>query len=199
MNKLLTAIALSCILSSAVCLAASEPAEIHLWPAPKIVKLDQPEKITERSKDPAKPNRSITFVSDPTITLYRLPSADKPTAAVIICPGGGYGGLAFDKEGNAIAAWLNQLGVAGVVLKYRVPTRPGDSKHLLPLQDAQRALGYVRFHAKDLNIDPARIGIIGFSAGGHLAANLSNHFDTRAYDASRRCRQGSLPSRFRDP
>ena len=182
MKQILIALSLCASLSTVSSIAA-EPAEVPLWPAQRIVKLDQPEKTTERSKDPAKPNRSITFVSDPTITFYPAPAADVPPAAVVICPGGGYGGLAIDKEGYAVAAWLNKLGIAGVVLKYRVPRQARDSKHLLPLQDAQRALGYVRFHAKEMNIDPARIGIIGFSAGGHLAANLSNNFAARAYEA----------------
>lgn len=162
--------------------AEDQPA-IKLWPADRIVQLDKPEKITERSKDPAKPNRSFTFVSEPTIQPFLPAHGAQPTAAVIVCPGGGYGGLAIDKEGYAVAQWLNQQGIAGVVLKYRVPTRKDDAKHLLPLQDVQRAMGLVRLHAKEWNIDPARVGVIGFSAGGHLAANVSNNNETRAYDA----------------
>lgn len=162
--------------------AHAAPVELPLWPAGKIPKYDLPEKVTERSKDPSKPNRSVTNVSEPTIMVYQPASTGSPSAAVVICPGGGYGGLAIDKEGHAVARWLNKLGVAGIVLKYRVPTRPGDGKHLLPLQDAQRALGVVRAHAKEWNLDPQRIGIMGFSAGGHLTANLSNNFEPRAYE-----------------
>jgi len=162
--------------------AYAAPVELPVWPAGKVPKFDQPEKVTERSKDPAKPNRSITQVSEPTIMVYQPASTGAPAAAVVICPGGGYNGLAIDKEGHAVARWLNELGVAGIVLKYRVPKRPGDEKHLLPLQDAQRALGVVRAHAKEWNLDPQRIGIMGFSAGGHLTANLSNNFEPRAYE-----------------
>ena len=100
-----------------------------------------------------------------------------------MCPGGGYSILAMDLEGTEICQWLNSIGVTGVLLKYRVPARPGDSNHKLPLQDAQRALGLVRFHAREWNLDPKRIGVLGFSAGGHLTANLSNHFDPRVYAA----------------
>jgi acetyl esterase/lipase len=122
-------------------------------------------------------------VSKPTITLYR-PSPQKDTgASVVVCPGGGYTILAMDLEGTEICEWFNSIGVTGVLLKYRVPTRPGDDKHLLPLQDAQRALGLVRFHAREWNLDPKRIGVLGFSAGGHLTAYLSTSFDKRAYDA----------------
>ena len=92
----------------------------------------------------------------------------------MICPGGGYNILAYNKEGTEVAEWLNSIGVAGIVLKYRVPARKGRERYEAPLQDAQRALGIVRHRAKEWRIDPARIGILGFSAGGHLAATLSN-------------------------
>ncbi|MGO9201938.1 MAG: alpha/beta hydrolase [Limisphaerales bacterium] len=121
-------------------------------------------------------------VSQPTITLYRPPKEKDAGTAVVVCPGGGYSILAMDLEGTEICEWLNSIGVTGVLLKYRVPTRPGDDKHILPLQDAQRALGLVRFHAKQWNLDPNRIGVLGFSAGGHLTAYLSTHFDKRAYE-----------------
>ena len=121
-------------------------------------------------------------VSKPEITLYR-PSKEKDTGtAVVVCPGGGYSILAMDLEGTEICEWFNSIGVTGVLLKYRVPTRPGDEKHILPLQDAQRALGLVRFHAKEWNLDPKRIGVLGFSAGAHLTAYLSTSFDKRVYE-----------------
>jgi acetyl esterase/lipase len=121
-------------------------------------------------------------VSKPEITVYR-PSKEKDTGtAVVVCPGGGYSILAMDLEGTEICEWFNSIGVTGVLLKYRVPTRPGDDKHVLPLQDAQRALSLVRFHAKDWNLDPKRIGVLGFSAGAHLTASLSTTFDRRAYE-----------------
>jgi acetyl esterase/lipase len=120
-------------------------------------------------------------VSQPAITLYRPPKEKDTGAAVVVCPGGGYAILAMDLEGTEVCEWLNSIGVTGVLLKYRVPARPGDGQHLLPLQDAQRALGLVRFHAQEWNLDPARIGVLGFSAGGHLTAYLSTHYDKRAY------------------
>jgi acetyl esterase/lipase len=128
-----------------------------------------------------KPVIRLTNVSTPTITVYRPPKAKANGTAVLVCPGGGYGILAWDLEGTEICAWLNSIGVTGVLLKYRVPTRPDDHQHLLPLQDAQRALGLVRFHAQDWKLDPQRIGVLGFSAGGHLTARLSNQFEPRVY------------------
>ena len=125
----------------------------------------------------------LTNVSQPTITVYRPSKAKRNGAAVVVCPGGGYHILAMDLEGTEICQWLNSIGVTGVLLKYRVPQRSGDDKHILPLQDAQRALGLVRFHAKEWHLDPQRIGVLGFSAGGHLAANLSNNFEQRSYAA----------------
>src|SRR5262249_60947787 len=101
----------------------------------------------------------------PSITIY-LPPAEKATgAAVVVCPGGGYGHLAVDHEGKQPAEWLNSLGVTAFVLKYRIAPR---YRHPAPLQDAQRALRTVRARAKEWHLDPKRIGIWGFSAGGHL-------------------------------
>lgn len=109
----------------------------------------------------------------PTLTLF-LPPANRATGtAVVVCPGGGYGGLATDHEGVQIAAWLNARGIAAVMLCYRL----APYRHPIPLQDAQRALRTVRARAEEWGIDPARIGIWGFSAGGHLCATLSTHFD----------------------
>ncbi len=112
------------------------------------------------------------------ITVYR-PTQPNGTA-IVICPGGGYGGLAVQPEGHGIAAWLNRHGVTGVVLEYRMPA----GRHAVPLLDAQRAIRTVRAHAKAWNIDPARIGIIGFSAGGHLASTAATHFDAGQAEAT---------------
>jgi len=121
-------------------------------------------------------------VSQPSITIY-APPVDKNTgAAVLVCPGGGYNILAFDLEGTEVCEWLNSIGVTGVLLKYRVPKRPGDEKHLLPLADAQRAMRLIRSRATEWKINPQRIGVLGFSAGGHLTANLSNNYDEKTYD-----------------
>ncbi len=111
----------------------------------------------------------------PTLTIC-LPDGDKANgAAVIICPGGGYGGLALDHEGQQIAAWFNARGVAAFILEYR--HRGKGYGHPAPLDDAQRALRTVRSRAAEFKVDPARIGIMGFSAGGHLASTAGTHFD----------------------
>lgn len=117
------------------------------------------------------------------LTVF-LPPREKSTGtAVLICPGGGYAALAFDHEGNAIARWLNDNGIAGIILKYRLPSdRIMQDKSVGPLQDAQEAMRIIRRNAKEWNIDPAKIGVIGFSAGGHLASTLSTHFAEKVYD-----------------
>ena len=119
----------------------------------------------------------ITNVSEPTITVYPAPDEVATGAAVVVCPGGGYNILAYDLEGDEVCEWLNNLGVTAVLLKYRVPRREGRAKHEAPLQDVQRAIGYVRTHAEEMNLDPQRIGVMGFSAGGHLSAMASNNFE----------------------
>lgn len=111
--------------------------------------------------------------ADVPVFVY-LPELVKATkAAIVICPGGGYGGLVMEGEGHGIARWLNSHGIAGIVLKYRLPR----GNHHLPLADAQRAIRVVRSHAADWNIDPKKVGIIGFSAGGHLASTSATHFN----------------------
>jgi len=117
----------------------------------------------------------------PTLTIY-LPPKDKATgAAVVICPGGGYGGLAMDHEGHQVAQWLNSFGVAGFILKYR-HRRMGYGPPA-PLLDAQRAIRTVRARATEWGVKPDRIGILGFSAGGHLASTAGTHFDKGDPDA----------------
>lgn len=113
-------------------------------------------------------------VDIPTLTLYRAP-ADKATGAmVVVCPGGGYGSLASDHEGDQPARWLNSLGITAGVVRYRIAPR---YHHPAPLQDAQRAIRFSRARAKDWGIDPNRVGIMGYSAGGHLASSVGTHFD----------------------
>jgi acetyl esterase/lipase len=127
----------------------------------------------------------LTNVTNPTITVFR-PSKDRNTgAAMIVCPGGGYWNLAWDLEGEEVAAWLASAGITGIVLKYRVPRRPGQPEPLPapgPVLDAQRAISLVRSRATDWRIDPNRIGIGGFSAGGHLALTAATNFDKRSYE-----------------
>ncbi len=117
----------------------------------------------------------------PTLTVF-LPETNKANgAAFVVCPGGGYGGLAAH-EGEGYAHWLNQLGITAFVLKYRLGS--DGYRHPRMLQDAARAVRMVRFHASDWSLDPTRIGIIGSSAGGHLASTLLTHFDAGAADAA---------------
>jgi len=119
----------------------------------------------------------------PSLTIY-LPAKEKATgAAVVICPGGGYGHLAMDHEGHQIAQWLNSFGVAGFILQYRHSRSGTGYGHPAPLQDAQRAVRMVRSRAKEWKVDPTRIGILGFSAGGHLASSAGTHFQNRYNDA----------------
>lgn len=137
-----------------------------------------------------KPIILVERVSLPTMTIYS-PKGKNTGAAVIVFPGGGYKCLAIDLEGSEICEWLASIGITGILLKYRVPDSGPywDSQckcHKDPiapmaLEDAQRTLGLVRFHAVDWHIDPHKIGVIGFSAGGHLVADISNHFKKRVY------------------
>jgi acetyl esterase/lipase len=164
-----------------LCGRASADEPILLWPG-----LAPGEKADGAATvDPPREGDStirVTNVTQPEITVYR-PAAEKDTgAAVVICPGGGYARLAYNKEGTEVAEWLNTIGVTGVVLKYRCPVRNGRSRHEAPLQDVQRALGIVRSRASEWKLDSKRIGVLGFSAGGHLAACASNNFDKRTYD-----------------
>src|SRR5216117_2749277 len=155
--------------------AAEEPLVLPVWPGavPGDYGTIGPERVRAPSEAPTKNAKWITNVTKPTVTAFR-PAEDKNTgAAILICPGGGYWNLAWDLEGEEVAAWLNTVGVTGFVLKYRVPRRPGQPEPLPapgPLLDAQR------------EVDSNRIGILGFSAGGHLAVATATHFDQRAYE-----------------
>jgi acetyl esterase/lipase len=133
-----------------------------------------------------KPTKWLTNVTKPTLTLYPAPNEKNTGVAMLICPGGGYHNLGWDVEGEEVAAWLNSIGMTGIIVKYRCPRRPGDVKGeppLGPLMDAQRAISIVRSKAAEWNIDPKKIGIVGFSAGGHLAGATATNFEKRAYDA----------------
>lgn len=126
----------------------------------------------------------IGKVTDPTITVYLPENCPENTPAVLICPGGGYARLAMDHEGTEVAEWLNSIGIAGIVLKYRLPSDDiMKDKKTGPLQDAQRAMRIIRKNAGKWNIDASKIGVMGFSAGGHLAATLTTQYDKKVYDA----------------
>lgn len=163
--------------------SAAEPLPpIPLWP--KDVPGEKGDIGPEREL-PQKPGDTVirtTDVTQPTLTIYR-PAADKDTGtAVVICPGGGYNILAWNLEGTEVAEWLNSIGVTGIVLKYRVPARKGLERYTASLQDAQRALGLVRHRAAEWGLAKDRIGVLGFSAGGHLSAALSNQYEKRTYE-----------------
>lgn len=116
----------------------------------------------------------VTNVSVPELSIYLPDKSNNTGMAVLICPGGGYAGLAINHEGTDVAKWLNKQGIAGVILKYRMPNKHKE----IPLDDAQEAMKYIRKNAKELGINPNKVGVAGFSAGGHLAATLSTHFTT---------------------
>lgn len=156
--------------------AADAPSK--LWPgrAPGETKELPVERDTTQATDGLIAGRRLIRlgnVSEPTFEVFRAPEATRNGAAVLVCPGGGYHILAMDLEGTEVCQWLNSIGVTGVLLKYRVPRREGLEKHAAPLQDAQRAMGIVRRRAAEWGIDAKRVGVLGFSAGGHLAAALS--------------------------
>ncbi len=155
---------------------------IPLWPAEAPGEKGD---IGEEAEQPARGDNitRIGNVTKPTLTIFPATGANKSDAAVLIFPGGGYNILAWNLEGTEIAEWFNKIGVTAVVVKYRVPARKGQERYAAPLQDAQRAVGMVRERAEELGIDPKKIGVLGFSAGGHLAATLSNNYDTRTYEA----------------
>jgi acetyl esterase/lipase len=167
--------------------AANEPIMVlPLWPgiAPGDKETLPQEADTTKTNDNLVANKRLIRlgnVSKPTISIYQ-PTAVKPSgSAVVVCPGGAYQILAMDLEGTEVCEWLNTIGVTAVLLKYRVPSRSGLEKHTAALQDAQRAIGMVRQHAGDWGIDKQKIGILGFSAGGHLAAAASNRWKFRSY------------------
>jgi acetyl esterase/lipase len=174
------------VLGAAQLHADPSPPAIKLWPdtAPG-EKGDIGEEKDMTKPTDGKPGGKVIIrlgnVSQPTITIYAPPADKANGTAVVVCPGGGYSILALDLEGSEICEWLNSLGVTGVLLKYRVPKRAGLEKHVAPLQDVQRAIGLVRSRAAEWHLDPTRIGVLGFSAGGHLAAAASNNYDARIY------------------
>ena len=191
MRKVLLVLAVVAICST---LFAQKPAwqpspgnvTLSIWPhgAPGTQANSAGEIDTTTAKDhlvAGKPVIRLGNVSKPTLTVY-TPKGSNTGAAVVVFPGGGYHILAIDLEGTEVCDWLNSIGVTCVLLKYRVPDSGPYPKSSAALQDAQRALGIVRAHADSWHIDPHRIGVLGFSAGGHLAAALSTRFDQRLYD-----------------
>ena len=166
---------------------AAAPLTLDLWPGippgDEGLKLD-PEHDRFKEGDKLIAGRKIiklANVSTPQITIHRPPQDRDNGAAVIICPGGGYHILAYDLEGTEVAEWLNGIGVTGIVLKYRVPARSKEKRWLAAVQDAQRAVSMARANAKAWGIDPQRIGMLGFSAGGHMTGQAGLLHSQRQY------------------
>jgi acetyl esterase/lipase len=167
--------------------------QVPIWPgaAPDAQRAAGPEVATTRTKDHFVGGRPWTYISNvllPTMTVYS-PIGKNTGAALVVFPGGGYQILAIDLEGTEVCDWLTSKGITCVLLKYRVPgsglfPRSGAyPKSPMALEDAQRTIGLVRFHAAEWGIDPHKIGVLGFSAGGHLVAAISTHFKKRLYPA----------------
>ncbi len=189
------AAALALVLAAVVSPAAGaeSPQVVELWPGqpPEQTANLGPERVVMSPKldrkqvEVTESTRMLTGVTRPSITICR-PAKDHATdTAIIICPGGGYWNLYWQLEGEEVAAWLNSLGVTGIILKYRVPRHPDEPKAepaRRPLQDSQRAVSLVRSKAKEWGLNPQRIGIMGFSAGGHLAVATATRFETRTYE-----------------
>jgi acetyl esterase/lipase len=173
-------------------LGADPPLIVEVWPdkAPEesayigAERTRMSPKLDRKQVEVTEQTRLITDVTKPTLTIYR-PVKEKDTGtAILICPGGGYWDLYWQLEGEEVAGWLNSIGVTGIILKYRVPRHPDEPKGepaRRPLQDAQRAVSLVRSKAKEWGVNPQRIGIVGFSAGGHLAIATATSFEKRTY------------------
>ena len=171
-RRLLGAFLFSCLVASA------DPVVVRLWPgeAPGSEGIDEEEIWIERGKGFV--DRSVANVHEPTLTLYP-PLREKATGtAIIVCPGGGFQHLAIDKEGHDVAKWLSSIGVAGLVLKYRLPRTKGHNyTRETALDDARQALRVARRRAEEWAIDPRRIGMMSFSAGGVLTTIAGTQFD----------------------
>lgn len=166
---------------------AAEPESIPLFPkgVPGGKRDLGPEKDMTTAKDHFTAGRRVTRignVTEPSLRFYPAPASANSGAAVLVFPGGGYNILAYDLEGTEVCDWLNTIAVNCVLVKYRVPEPKNVPRYEGPLQDAQRAVGYVRSRAAEWHLDPNKIGVLGFSAGGHLSALISNEFGKRSYE-----------------
>jgi len=191
MRPLLVVALMACLSIANQAKAAGPPIVIDVWPGhvPDETGSIGPErwrmspKLDRTQVEVTEPTRMLTDVSKPTLTIFR-PTQKNTGTAMLICPGGGYWDLYWQLEGEEVAAWLNSNGVTGIILKYRVPRRldePKGEPARRPLQDAQRAISLVRSKAGEWAVQPDRIGIVGFSAGGHLAIATAASFDKRSY------------------
>lgn len=182
-------------LFAAACALAADPTVVRLFPNGAPNNWTPPpggEKSEERGKDGVV-DRSLSNITDPIITIFQPPVTKRTGASILIAPGGGYSHLAYDKEGLDIAKWLNTFGITGIVLKYRMPEMPkdaaarrnamfGDAKESakavhVAVEDAKQAMKLIRENARAWNLDKDRVGMMGFSAGGHLAALMGMETD----------------------
>lgn len=163
------------LFATATFVSAASPA-LDVWPEGKMPGKGAKEAEAEVPRKDG--FHRITNVSRPTLTLHAVTGSSALAPVIIVCPGGGYSYTVIDKEGTEIAAWLNSKGIAALVLKYRTPNNREGA-----LQDVQRSISITRAKAAEWKIDPKRIGVIGFSAGGNLAAKASNRFEERSYPA----------------
>jgi len=159
--------------------------EIKLWPngLPSGSVVVDPERVKElRAKEALHKRGHKLYVDSPTLTVYPVAEEDSNGCAVVICPGGGYNALAWKHEGLDLAEWFNSIGVTAFVLKYRVPRRVPDKIHWEPMQDVQRAIRLVRQNDTKYGIDSNRVGVLGFSAGGHLTVMAGVQYETKCYE-----------------
>ncbi len=181
------ALVLNAPAQSAVWPVSADHVTIPVWPgvAPGAPANLPPEANVTGPTDGIVGGRAVIRLGNvvtPTLTLFK-PKGKANGAAVVVFPGGGYRRLSIDMEGTEVCDWLNSFGVTCVLLKYRVPDSGPYPKFSAALQDAQRSMGLVREHAAEWGIDPQRVGVLGFSAGGHLSAAIANLYDHRIYDA----------------
>jgi len=182
-----------CAMAAGVWQPSAGHTQIPLWlgTPPDSNPMSGPEIVGPANKNVGgRPWTYVTHVSNPTMTVY-APSGKNTGSAVVVFPGGGFEVLAIDLEGTEVCDWLTAKGITCVLLKYRVPSEPYDSKcdcrpdnlvtSTRSLEDAQRTMGLVRLHAKEWHIDPHKIGVLGFSAGGYLAAEISTKYQKRLY------------------
>ena len=192
MNRILHVALIAVLVPAGVPMCArAQQVTLPLWPhgAPETVQMPGAEKDITKPDDRlvnGRPLMHMTNVSQPTLAVYKPDAAKDTGAAVVVLPGGGYRILAYDLEGTEVCQRLNSIGVTCVLSKYRVPINNADGKgqghypaRTEDLEDAQQAMRITRQHAAEWKIDPSRVGVLGFSAGGHLAVMLSNHYDFR--------------------
>jgi len=161
----------------------SQPKVINVWNGKIPGAIQAPEFNNEDTIKTNDGKIRIARVTNPTMTIY-FPQKKSSGSTAVICPGGGYIRLSIDNEGSEIAHWLNDYGITAVILKYRLPNDTiMENKSIGPLQDVQETMRMLRRNAKEWNLNPNKIGVFGFSAGGHLASTLCTHFNDKVYDS----------------